>query len=137
MLIQPYLFFDGRCEEAIAFYRQALGAEIELLMRYRDAPEAPPPGAVAAGMEDKVMHASFRIGDSTLMASDDCTQQSKSFQGFQLSLSVADVAESERRFVALAEGGKVIMPLAKTFYSPSFGMVTDRFGISWMIIVPQ
>lgn len=130
MQIQPYLFFDGHCEEAIEFYRQALGARVEMLMRYKDSPEPTQPG-----MEDKVMHASLRIGDSTVMASDDCTHKQVSFQGFQLSLSVADAAEAEQRFAALAEGGQVTMPLAETFFATKFGMLVDRFGVSWMVIV--
>ena len=138
MQVQPYLLFDGRCEEAIEFYRQALGAKIEMLMRYKESPEPPPPGMVLPGMEDKVMHASFRIGDSTVMASDDCTRTQNSFQGFQLSLTVADNVEAEHRFTALADGGLVKMPLAKTFFSTKFGMVVDRFGVPWMVIVvPQ
>ena len=138
MKVQPYLHFDGRCEEAIQFYRQALGAEVEMLMRYKENPEPPPPGMVQPGMEDKVMHASFRIGDSVVMASDDCTRTQTAFLGFQLTLSVADAAEAARCFAALADGGQVRMPLAKTFYSPSFGMVADRFGVAWMVIAaPQ
>lgn len=135
MQVQPYLHFDGRCEEAIEFYRQALGAEIEMLMRYKDSPEPPPPGMVPPEMADKVMHASFRIGDSTVMASDDCTRTQVSFQGFELTLSVADDAEAESRFAALADGGQVKMPLARTFFSSKFGMLADRFGVSWMVIV--
>lgn len=135
MQVQPYLHFDGRCEQAIEFYRQALGAEIEMLMRYKDSPEPPPPVMVPPEMADKVMHASFRIGDSTVMASDDCTRTQVSFQGFQLTLSVADEAEAERYFAALADGGQVKMPLARTFFSPKFGMLADRFGVSWMVIV--
>lgn len=135
MEVQTYLHFDGRCEEAIEFYCRALDARREMLMRYRDSPEPPPPGMVPPGMENKVMHASFRIGDSVVMASDDCTRTQTRFEGFQLSLGVADGAEAERRFAALAEGGQVKMPLAKTFFSPSFGMVVDRFGVSWMVIV--
>ena len=135
MHVQTYLHFDGHCEEAIGFYCQALGAKLEFLMRYRDSPEAPPPGMVPQGMEDKVMHASLRIGDSVIMASDDCTQTQSRFQGFQLSLAAADGAEAERLFGALAEGGQVKMPLSKTFFAPSFGMVADRFGMSWMVIV--
>jgi PhnB protein len=137
MLVQPYLFFDGRCEEAIEFYRRSLDAEVRMLMRYRDAPEAPPPKAAKAGTQDKVMHASLAIGDSVVMASDDCTGATKRFEGIQLTLTVADAAEAERRFNALAEGGEIRMPLGKTFFSPSFGMLTDRFGVSWMVIVPQ
>lgn len=138
MQVQPYLLFDGHCEEAIEFYRQALGAKVEMLMRYKDSPEPPPPGMVLPSMEDKVMHASFRIGDSTVMASDDCTRTQITFQGFQLSLTVSDDIEAEQRFAALAEGGLMKMPLAKTFFATKFGMVVDRFGVSWMVIVvPQ
>ncbi|MBI2278211.1 MAG: VOC family protein [Dechloromonas sp.] len=138
MQVQAYLHFAGRCEEALNFYRQTLGARIDLLMHYEDSPEPPPPGVILPGMEGKVMHANFRIGDSILMASDDCTQTAVSHQGFQLSLTVADEAEAERCFAALADGGQVKMPLAKTFFAPSFGMLIDRFGVSWMVIVaPQ
>lgn len=136
MQVQTYLFFDGRCEEAVEFYRSALGAEVEMLMRFKDSPEPPQPGMVPPGAEDKVMHASFRIGESTVMASDGRCQGQPSFQGFSLSLSAADQAEAERLFAALSEGGQVQMPLGKTFFSPCFGMVADRFGVSWMIIVP-
>ena len=135
MLVQPYLFFDGRCEEAVDFYRRALGAEVTMLMRFKDSPEPPAPGMCPPGSEDKVMHANLRIGDATVMASDGRCQGRPSFQGFSLSLTVRDDAEAERRFAALADGGKVQMPLAKTFFSPRFGMVADRFGVSWMVIV--
>jgi len=131
--VQPYLFFDGRCEEALEFYRQALGAEVEMLMRFKDSPE---PARCGSGSGDKVMHASFRIGGTTVMASDGRCEGKPSFQGFALSLSVATEAEADRRFAALAKGGQVQMPLAKTFFSPRFGMVADRFGVMWMIIVP-
>ncbi|SMF04164.1 VOC family protein [Pseudogulbenkiania subflava] len=136
MQIQSYLFFDGRCEEAVEFYRRTLGAEVEMLMRIKDSPEPPPPDMVPPGSEDKVMHASFRIGDSVVMASDGRCQGQPNFQGFALSLSVADQREAEQRFAALSEGGQVQMPLGQTFFSPCFGMLTDRFGVSWMIIVP-
>ena len=136
MLVQPYLFFDGRCEEAVEFYRRALGAELQMLMRYRESPEPAPPGMVPPGSEHKVMHASFRIGDSVVMASDDCSGQTKAFAGFSLSIAVADGAEAKRYFDALADGGSVQMPLGKTFFSPCFGMVTDRFGVGWMVILP-
>ena len=133
MEIQPYLFFDGRCDKAIELYRSAVGAEVEMLMRFKDSPD---PGSCPAGAEDKVMHASLRIGDSRVLMSDGrCTGQ-PSFQGFALSLTVADDAEAERRFAALADGGQVQMPLAKTFFASSFGMVADRFGVSWMVYVP-
>lgn len=134
-LIQPYLMFGGRCEEALEFYRTALGAQIDMLMRYKDSPEAPPPGMLPPGFENKVMHAGFRIGGNVLMASDGC-EQGQEFKGFSLSISVTDAAEAERYFTALSDGGTVQMLLAKTFWSPCFGMLTDRFGISWMINVP-
>jgi PhnB protein len=137
MQIQPYLFFDGRCEEAIEFYKRALGAKVEMVMRYKDSPEPPPPGMVPAGSENKVMHSSLRIGDAVLMASDGHCQGKPSFQGFSLSLDAPSAAEADRLFNALADGGQVQMPLGKTFFSPRFGMVADRFGVSWMVIVPQ
>ena len=137
MQVQPYLFFEGRCEEAVDFYRRALGAEVTMLMRFKDSPEPPAPGMVPPGAADKVMHASFRIGDTTVMASDGRCQGRPSFQGFSLSLTVADDAGAERAFAALADGGQVRMPLARTFYSSRFGMVADRFGVSWMIIVAR
>jgi PhnB protein len=133
MEIQPYLFFDGRCEEAVEFYKRALGAELEMLMRYRESPDPPPPGMVPPGYEDKVMHASLRVGGAVLMASDDCTGNAKQFEGFSLSLSVPDTPTADRMFNALAEGGEVQMPLGRTFWSPRFGMVKDRFGVHWMI----
>ena len=137
MQAQPYLIFDGRCEEAIEFYKSALGAEVTMLMRFKDSPEPHPPGMLPPGAESKVMHASLRIGDSTVMASDGQCLGQANFQGFSLALSVSNDAEAERLFAALADGGKVCMPLAKTFFSSRFGMVADRFGVSWMIIVAQ
>jgi len=134
-IVQPYLFFEGRCEEAVEFYRSALGAEVEMLMRFKDSPDPHEPGMCAPGAEDKVMHMSFRIGDTTLLASDGRCLGNPSFQGFSLSLIAPDEAEAERLFAALADGGQVQMPLTKTFFSPRFGMVADRFGVSWMIYV--
>jgi PhnB protein len=134
MQVQPYLFFDGRCEEAIEFYRKTLGAEVLMLMRFKDSPEPPPPGAVRPGSENKVMHASLRIGETTVMASDGQCSGTPSFQGFALSVGVPDAATAERVFAALGEGGKVQMPLGKTFFAKSFGMLTDRFGVGWMVI---
>jgi PhnB protein len=130
--VQPYLFFDGCCEEAIEFYRGALGAEVTMLMRFKDNPE---PGNCAPGAENKVMHARIRIGDTTLMASDGRCEGKPTFQGFSLSLSVPNEVEAERLFAGVADGGQVQMPLTKTFFSRRFGMVADRFGVSWMIIV--
>jgi PhnB protein len=135
MQVQPYLFFDGRCEEAIEFYRRTLGAEVTMLMRFKDSPEPHEPGMVPPGAGDKVMHVSFRIGETTVMASDGRCEGRPSFQGFALSLTVPNEPEAERLFAALADGGQVEMPLAKTFFSPRFGMVADRFGVPWMIYV--
>jgi PhnB protein len=135
MQVQPYLFFDGRCEEAVGFYQKVLGAEVTMLMRFKDSPEPPEPGMVAPGAGDKVMHMSFRIGDTTVLASDGRCMGQPSFEGFSLSLTVPDDAEAQRLFTALAEGGQVQMPLGKTFFSSSFGMVADRFGVGWMIHV--
>jgi len=135
MVVQAYLFFDGRCEEALGFYQRALGAELEMMMRFKEAPQPSSPGMVPPGSEDKVMHASFRIGDTTVMASDGRCLGKPNFQGFALSITAADEAQADRTFAALADGGQVQMPLGKTFFSPRFGMVTDRFGVSWMVIV--
>ncbi len=135
MHVQPYLFFDGRCEEALEFYGKKLGAEVTMLMRFKESPEPPQPGMVPPGSGDKVMHASFRVGDSTMMASDGHCQGKPTFQGFTLSLTVPNDAEADRLFTALSDGGKVQMPLAKTFFSSRFGMVADRFGVGWMILV--
>jgi PhnB protein len=132
MQVHPYLFFDGRCEEAIEFYKKALGAKVEMLMRYRDSPEPQPPGMNVPG--DKVMHSCFRIGETQIMASDGmCSGQAK-FDGFSLSISAANDAEAKRIFNALADGGKVTQPLTKTFFASSFGMLADRYGVNWMVI---
>jgi len=135
MLVQPYLFLDGRCEEAIEFYRKTLGAEVEMLLRFKDSPEPTPPGMVPPGSESKVMHSCLRIGETRVMASDGRCLGKPNFQGFSLSVTVANAAEADRVFAALGDGGQVQMPLNKTFFSPRFGMVADRFGVSWMIIV--
>ena len=137
MQVQPYLFFDGRCEEAVEFYQKALGAEVTMLMRFKDSPGPLEPGMVAPDDGDKVMHMSFRIGETTILASDGRCKGQPSFQGFSLTLTVPDAAEAERLFAALAEGGQVQMPMAQTFFSPRFGMVADRFGVGWMIYVPS
>lgn len=135
MLVETYLMFDGRCEEAIEFYRKAVGAEVEMLMRFRDSPEPPPPDKVPPGSENKVMHASLRIGDTRVMASDGHCAGRPAFSGFSLSITVAGPADADRVFNALADGGKVEMPLMQTFWSPRFGMLTDRFGVGWMVNV--
>jgi PhnB protein len=135
MLVQPYLFFDGRCEEALNFYKSALDAEIVMLMRFKESPVPPQPGMVPPGSENKIMHAAFRVGDTTLMASDgECRGQSN-FHGMSLALMLANEAQADRVFAALTDGGEVRMPLAKTFFSPRFGMAADRFGVAWMIMV--
>ena len=135
MQVQTYLFFDGRCEEALEFYRRTLGAEVTALMRFEDSPEPPAPGMVPPGAERKVMHASFRVGQTTLLASDGRCEGKLDFRGFSLSITAANDAEAERLFAALAEGGQVQMPLTRTFFSSRFGMVADRFGVSWMVYV--
>lgn len=135
MLLQPYLMFDGRCEEAYEFYRDALGAEATMMLRYKDSPEPMPAGMVPPGSENKIMHMQFRVGDQIVLASDGRCQGQPGFQGFSLTLTVASEAEADKVFAALSEGGKVQMPLAKTFFSPRFGSVADRFGLSWMILV--
>lgn len=136
MHLQPYLMFDGRCEEAYEFYRNAVGAEANMTLRYKDAPMSPemtPPSS-----ENKIMHMEFRIGDSVVLASDGYCKGAPSFKGFRLTLGVADEAEAKKAFNALSDGGKVEMPLDKTFFSPCFGMLTDRFGVEWIVIArPQ
>jgi PhnB protein len=134
--ITPYLFFGGRCEEALEFYRKSLGAEVDMVMRYHESPQPPPPGFLAAGFEKKIMHASFRVRGVPLMAADGRDDKSKS-DGVWLVLTLPTEAECRRAFDALADGGIVQMPLTKTFWSPSYGMVTDRFGLGWMVTVPQ
>jgi PhnB protein len=131
--VQPYLFFGGRCEEAIEFYRTALGAEVQMLTRYKESPEQQRP--VPSCFNDKVMHASFRIGETTVMASDGMCDGKPNFDGFSLSITVPDEAEADRVFAALGEGGLVTMPLEKTFWAPKFGMLADRFGVGWMVSV--
>ena len=137
MQVESYLFFDGRCEEALEFYKAALGAEVLALLRFKDNPEPHEPGCVPAGGENKVMHCYFRIGDTMMMASDgQCTGQ-PGFQGFALALTVPNKAEADRLFAALSEGGQVQVPLGETFFSPRFGIIADRFGVSWMVVVPS
>ena len=133
-IVQPYLFLDGKCEEAIEFYKRALGATVNMLMRYKDSPEPPPPGCAPAD-SNMVMHANFSIGETQIMASDGRSTGSPKFEGFALSLTVNTEAEADRAFNALANGGNVEMPLAKTFFSARFGMVVDKFGVFWMVLV--
>jgi PhnB protein len=133
MTVQPYLFFDGRCEEALKFYQGAIGAEVQGMMRVKDAPESHGPTGLPEGSGDKIMHVAFKVGDAVLMASDGRCSGKPNFQGFGLALALPDVAAVDRAFNALAAGGSVEMPLAKTFFSARFGMLVDRFGVRWMV----
>ncbi len=132
MPIQPYLMFNGRCEEAIEFYRKALGANVEMMMRFKEAPDQ---SMISPGNDDKIMHACLKIGDGTVLLSDGMCSGQQAFEGFSLSFTVANETEADRRFNALADGGQVRMPLDKTFFSPRFGMVADKFGVGWMVYV--
>ena len=139
MLVQPYLFFDGRCEEALAFYGKAVNAQVQNLHRFKDSPEQP--GDTTAGPRppngEKIMHASFKVGESLINASDGECGGSPDFRGFSLVLNVKDDAEAKHHFEALLEGGgKATMPLSKTFFASSFGMLADRFGVHWMVMSP-
>lgn len=135
-VIEPYLFFQGRCEEAIKFYQQALRAEVQMMLRYKESPEPPPPGMIPPNWGDKIMHSTLKIGSNIVMASDGCGEAGK-FEGFSLSISVNTEADAKKIFAALSEGGKVEMPLTKTFWSPCFGMLQDKFGIGWMVGVNE
>lgn len=134
--IESYLFFDGRCEEAIEFYQRTLGAEVQMMMRFKESPEPPQPGMCPPNSENKIMHATIRIGETSVMLSDGRCSGKPDFQGFALSITVPTETEADRLFNALSDGGQVHMPLAKTFFSPRFGMTADRFGVCWMIMVP-
>ena len=134
MQVQPYLFFDGRCDEAMDFYKGAVGAKVSMLMRYKECPDK---SMLKAGTEDKVMHAQFQVGDTSILASDGHCNGNTNFQGFSLAISAKTEAEAEKMFDALASGGQVQMPLTKTFFSPKFGMLADKFGVGWMILVAQ
>lgn len=133
--VQPYLFFGGRCEEALAFYSQALGATTGMVLRFNESPDPVPEGMLQPGFENKVMHAEFQVGDTKILASDGCDDTTK-FDGFRLTLTVPTVADADRAFEALANGGKIDMPIGETFWSPRYGMVTDKFGVGWMVMVP-
>lgn len=137
MQIQSYLCFNGRCDEAIEHYRKALGAEVEFLMRYNEAPEPCPAEMIPPHWDDKVMHSSLRIGETTVMMTDGNSAEPAQFAGISLTALVKDEAQADRVYAALGEGGSVCMPLGKTFFSPRFGMVNDKFGVTWMVIVPQ
>ena len=134
MPVQNYLFFEGRCEEALDFYKKALGAQVEALMRYKENPDQPSADCLPPNSAEKVMHCAFRIGDTVVMASDGNCTGKPNFQGFSLALSVKSESDAHTSFAALSDGGTVVMPLGKTFWSPAFGMVNDRFGVSWMVM---
>ncbi|WP_026607399.1 VOC family protein [Methylocapsa acidiphila] len=136
MTIQPYLFFGGRADEAVAFYQKVFGAEVQMLLRYKESPDPAPEGAVPPGWEDKVMHMSLKIGDSIILGSDGCGAENAGFKSFGLTYAAKDAAEADKIFAALSDGGQVRMPLGKTFFASRFGMVEDRFGLLWMVIVP-
>jgi PhnB protein len=129
----PYLFFAGRCEEAIAFYQAALGAKLEMVLRFNESPDAVPEGMLQPGFETKIMHATLLINDRQLLVSDGTDDKPK-FDGFRIALTIPDEAEAHQAFNALAEGGSVEMPLMKTFWSPCYGMVTDKFNVGWMVM---
>ena len=138
MHTQVYLFFDGRLDEALAFYKKTLGIEVEFMMRFKDNPEAAKhPESCPPGAEDKIMHSSFKLGGQSVMASDGFAKGNPEFKGFALSLSVKTEGEADKLFAALSEGGKVEQPLIKTFFSPKFGMLQDKFGVGWMVVVEQ
>jgi PhnB protein len=137
MQVQPYLNFNGRCQEAIDFYRKALGAEVTMLMHFKDCPEPQQNSMISPENKDKVMHAALKIGDTTVFASDGRCAGATNFQGISLALNPKNEAEAKRLFGALADGGQVQMPLTKTFFSPSFGMLADRFGVAWMVVAAQ
>ena len=132
MQVQPYLFFDGRCEEALDFYKKAIGAQVEMLMRWKDSPDK---SMCTAANENKVMHGSVKVGDTAVLVSDGRCEGKPTFQGFALTISAKTEAEADKLFGALSDGGQVQMPLTKTFFSPKFGMVADKFGVGWMVLV--
>jgi PhnB protein len=132
MKVQPYLFFDGRCDEALEFYKKAIGADVKVLMRWKDSPDK---SMCTPGNSDKVMHAQFKIGDTDVMASDGRNQGQPKFDGFALSIIAKTEAEADEMFGALGDGGQVTMAMSKTFFSPRFGMLADKFGVGWMILV--
>ena len=134
MQVQSYLFFDGRCDEALEFYKQAIGAKVNMLMRFKDAPDQ---SMISPGSKDKVMHAQFEVGDTKVLASDGRNTGKPKFDGFALAISANSEADADKMFAALVEGGQVVLAMHKTFFSPRFGMLSDKFGVHWMILVAQ
>lgn len=134
--ITPYLFFGGRCDEALEFYKETIGAEVVFIMRFNESPDPPPPGMIPPGFENKVMHCTFTVAGNSIMASDGDSVGEK-FKGFRLSLALPTDVEARDVFAKLAEGGSVQMEINKTFWSSCFGMVTDKFGLAWMVTVNE
>ncbi len=134
--VTPYLFFGGRCEEALEFYKAGLGAIVGMVMRFNESPDPTPEGMLAPGFENKIMHCEFKVGAMSIMASDGCSEGDANFGGFRLALSVPTAASADLAFNVLAASGKIYMPLSETFWSPRYGMVTDKFGVGWMVMVP-
>jgi PhnB protein len=134
MNVQPYLFFDGKCDEALEFYKAAVGAQPKMLMRFKEAPDQ---SMISPGAENKVMHAQVQIGDATVLMSDGRNTGNTNFKGFALTITAKNESEADKIFNALAAGGQITMPLGKTFFSPRFGVLTDKFGVGWMVLVAQ
>jgi PhnB protein len=132
-MLNPYLFYSGNCEAAFKYYEKVLGGKIEFMMRANEGPADMKP---EPGFENKIMHVRMSVGGQVLMASDAPPGHFHNPQGFAVSLTVHDLAEAERKFKALAEGGKETMPFTKTFYAKGFGMCTDQFGTPWMVNCP-
>ena len=133
MKVESLITFGGRCEEALEFYKKSVGAEVTALMRWKESPDAAMKGPPGYG--EKIMHANFRIGETQLMAEDGLGDKAAEFKGMTLAIEAADDAEAKRVFTALGEGGKVTMALMKTFWTSSFGMLTDKFGVPWVVNV--
>jgi PhnB protein len=133
MNVQPYLSFEGRCEEAIEFYKGAVGAKVDMMMRFKEAP-ADQQGMISPESKDKVMHAAFKVGDTQVLASDGRCTGKASFSGITLSISVDSAADADKLFNALSKGGQVTMPMSETFFANRFGMCSDKFGVAWMVI---
>ena len=136
MNVQPYVFFDGKCEEALEFYKSAVGAKVEMIMRFKEAPPEMQ-AQMSPGSKDKVMHAAFHIGDTQILASDGHCNGKPAFQGFSLSINAANDAEADKLFAALGKGGKVTAPMSETFFASRFGMVADKFGVNWMVMAEK
>ena len=136
MNVQPYVFFDGKCEEALEFYKGAIGAKVDMVMHFKEAP-AEMQAQMSPGSKDKVMHAAFRVGDTQILASDGECNGKPAFQGFSLTINAANDAEAEKLFGALGKGGKVTQPMTETFFASRFGMLADKFGVNWMVITPK